>query len=315
MISQAPREPSVTKWTVPVRRDVPEASRSVRPADAVGHEKDAMQNRRLAFAAPVFSLALAACAFGPSLAVSEDSAPAAPSVGVPSSANVELRDGEAQADGSRASLELDAGRVQEVADAGKILDATKEVDAAVLVPSVDASDSASPVGTARAPAFGDVVLSEILFDPSGAEPDGEWIEVANVSAEPLELRGVTLRDGAGRTHTIGTSAIVAPGAFAVLVRSATACMAAGVPSSAVIYDYGRGVSAQSGVILANGSTGAILLERGGVTLARAAYGTFGLSSSPGHSFQVRALVVESNPTGASYCSSATPTPGAAPNCP
>ncbi len=275
-----------------------------------------MHNRRLAFAAPVLSLVLAACAFGPSIAVSEDSAPAASSTGAPSSANAELRDGEAEVDGSGARLELDAGTSRD-ADPANSADATNdaEIDAPVLVPSTDASDAATPVGTVRAPVFGDVVLSEILFDPSGAEPDGEWIEVANVSAEPLELRGVVLRDGAGRTHTIGTSAIVAPGAFAVLARSTTACVAGGVPPSAVLYDYGRGVSAQSGVQLANGSTGAVFLERGGVTLARAAYGTFGLSSSPGHSFQVRTVVVESNPTGASFCASATPTPGAGPNCP
>lgn len=276
-----------------------------------------MQNRRLAFAAPALSLVLAACALGPSFAVSDDSAPAPSSTSVPS-ANVELRDGEADVDGSRASLELDAGRLSD-GDAAKSSDATKDAfgdgDAAVLVAPTDASEAASPVGTARAPVFGDVVLSEILFDPSGAEPDGEWVEVANVSADPLELRGVVLRDGAGRTHTIGTSAIVGPGGFAVLARSATACMSGGVPSSAVLYDYGRGVSAQSGVILANGSTGAISLERGGITLARAAYGTFGLSSSPGQTFQVRTVAVESNPTGASYCSSATPTPGAPPNCP
>jgi hypothetical protein len=276
-----------------------------------------MQNRRLAFAAPVLSLVLAACAFGPSFAASNELAPAPSSTGVPS-ANVDLRDGDVEVDGSRASLELDGGRLQDGA-AAKGSDATKDVeddvDAAVLVPPTDASEAATPAGTPRAPVFGDVVLSEILFDPSGAEPDGEWVEVANVSADPLELRGVVLRDGAGRTHTIGTSAIVGPGGFAVLARSATACVSGGVPSSAVLYDYGRGVSAQSGVILANGSTGAIFLERGGVTLARAAYGTFGLSSSPGHSFQARTLAVESNPVGASYCSSATPTPGAAPNCP
>ncbi len=281
-----------------------------------------MHTRRLALAAALFPLVLAACALGPSFAVSEDPAPSAstgPSAAIADPADAALPpppDGRP----SRPVPEDASHRssTTEPPDTGRASDSAVEAgfDSSVVVPAPDSGvDVASPVVVARPPVVGDLVISEIMFDPAGAEPEGEWIEVANVSSDPVELRGVIVRDGAARSHTIGASAVVAPGAFAILARSTAACVLAGVPASSVIYDYGRGLSAQAGVILANGSSGAILLERGGVTLARVPYGSFGLASSSGQSLQARVVVHESISAAASFCASSMPTPGAAPSCP
>lgn len=44
------------------------------------------------------------------------------------------------------------------------------------------------------PLPGRVVISEVLYDPSGAEPDGEWIELINTGELPYDLTGHKIGD-------------------------------------------------------------------------------------------------------------------------
>jgi cysteine-rich repeat protein len=61
------------------------------------------------------------------------------------------------------------------------------------------------------PAVGSVVITEIMFDPNGAEVDNEWFELTNVSAELQFLGGCSVQDRAGGTYTIPGGFSIEPG--------------------------------------------------------------------------------------------------------
>lgn len=78
-------------------------------------------------------------------------------------------------------------------------------------------------GTPRAivaPAVGDLVLSEVLADPSGSDNFRDWVEVYVKGAQSVDLNGLVLRNKASSTRswTLGGDdcVTVAPGAYAVL---------------------------------------------------------------------------------------------------
>jgi len=128
------------------------------------------------------------------------------------------------------------------------------------------------------PAPGEIAISEIMFDPSGAQPDGEWIELHSTCDAPRTLSGLTLVSSNGRTHVVApaTRLVLAPGAYALFIRSRDGAMAASVAGAASAYEYGAGGSSLSGVLLANGATGAIALRADTQTIASAPYGAWGL---------------------------------------
>lgn len=73
-------------------------------------------------------------------------------------------------------------------------------------------------GTPMAPMVGDLVITEFLANPSAvSDSDGEWFEVLNVSATPILLNGLELKDDGSQTHIIvGASDIVVnPGQYFV----------------------------------------------------------------------------------------------------
>jgi phosphatidylserine/phosphatidylglycerophosphate/cardiolipin synthase-like enzyme len=69
------------------------------------------------------------------------------------------------------------------------------------------------------PTFGDVVINEIMYDPS-ASPDatGEWVELYNPTSSPVNLEGWVLRDHAENLHVID-ALVLEPGGYVVLGRS------------------------------------------------------------------------------------------------
>ena len=61
----------------------------------------------------------------------------------------------------------------------------------------------------RAPAPGDLVITEIMDDPDPTDDDdGEWFEILNVSRDTLELTGVTFSDESGEMFAIEAPAEV-----------------------------------------------------------------------------------------------------------
>ncbi|MBK9757613.1 MAG: lamin tail domain-containing protein [Nannocystis sp.] len=66
---------------------------------------------------------------------------------------------------------------------------------------------------------GDLVISEVMYNPTCNNDDCEWIEVYNASAQPIDLLGLIIQDDAqdkNKQGKVTVSAIVDPGKFAVL---------------------------------------------------------------------------------------------------
>ncbi|HHW86095.1 MAG TPA: hypothetical protein GX400_07795, partial [Chloroflexi bacterium] len=74
-------------------------------------------------------------------------------------------------------------------------------------------------------------FSEVMADPLAvADNIGEFIELANLDVQPVNLRGWTLVDGGGRRHIIAADLWLAPGAFGILTRGDAAALAGYVRS-------------------------------------------------------------------------------------
>ncbi len=112
---------------------------------------------------------------------------------------------------------------------------------------------------------GKLVISEVMKDPKAVgDSVGEWIEVVNRTAQPLNLEGWTMSDGANDQHTIqlgGQGLWIAPGQHAVLGRSNDPFVNGIVP---VDYVY-------TGFTLANGSDAVRMIEPTGILSDAIAY--------------------------------------------
>jgi hypothetical protein len=97
-----------------------------------------------------------------------------------------------------------------------VVDAAAPADAKGDGPRADAGDLRdAPV--ARAPRAGEIVVDELLVDPAGNDLGHEWVEVANLTGEPLDLATLHVADGA---TDVAVDARVLPGAgFLVLGQS------------------------------------------------------------------------------------------------
>lgn len=92
----------------------------------------------------------------------------------------------------------------------------------------DDTDCVGQPECTRAPAEGELVITEIMYNPNAVfDVFGEWIEVYNTTNLTLDLQGVELRDNTGQ-HTFPAGTTVAPGAYAVLVASTNADFNGGV---------------------------------------------------------------------------------------
>ncbi len=176
--------------------------------------------------------------------------------------------------------------------------------------------------TVPKPAQGEVLITEVMYNPSGPEPKSEWFEVRNVATAPRDLGGLTIADGAGRTHVIAANTVVAPGAYVLFVRDRATALAQKVPSAAIDYEYGTGMADTAGIVLLNGSTGAVSIHDGSTTIAQAPYG--GWFAQPGGlSVQLKVLDYAKSASQSSWCLSPSAwttgadrgTPGAASDCP
>ncbi len=72
------------------------------------------------------------------------------------------------------------------------------------------------VKVALPPPAPNVVINEVLANPSGQEPQQEWIELANLGRATASIADWRLQDGGGEVTL--PSFVMAPGAFALLVR-------------------------------------------------------------------------------------------------
>lgn len=85
------------------------------------------------------------------------------------------------------------------------------------------------------PGVGDLVINEIMYNPSGGvenEPDHEWFEVKNVTGSALDANNCTISDNAN-TYTISGSPTIPAGGYFVFGRSNS------IPGVTVDYVYGN----------------------------------------------------------------------------
>lgn len=180
-------------------------------------------------------------------------------------------------------------------------------------------DAAPPIAK---PSPGDVLITEVMYETLTPEPASEWIEIYSAASATRTLAGLTLKDGAGRTHLIAQALTIAPGEYLILARNKAGAISAKVPSASIAYEYGTGLSDNAGVLLANGASGGIELLNGSVSITAAPYGGW-FTQSGGNSIQLKALDASQSNAKAGWCLSATAwttgsgkgTPSAAADCP
>ncbi|MDF1564176.1 MAG: lamin tail domain-containing protein [Deltaproteobacteria bacterium] len=88
---------------------------------------------------------------------------------------------------------------------------------------------------------GDLLINELMLQPQAATGNGEWFELLNQTAEPIDIEGWTLRDGGGQSTLIanGGPLLVPAGGVLLLAAEASPALNGGVTPA---YAYGSGLS-------------------------------------------------------------------------
>lgn len=95
-----------------------------------------------------------------------------------------------------------------------------------LEPSVTSTYTETPTPTPQpTPSGGWLLISEVLYDPTGAEPDGEWIELYNTGDATIDLASYKVGDEETQGQTEGmyqfpTGATIAAGQVIVIADRA-----------------------------------------------------------------------------------------------
>ena len=154
--------------------------------------------------------------------------------------------------------------------------------------------------SATAVLVGDVVVTEIMSDPNGADGNLEWFEVLNVSGKSVDLLGWTITDQSSDSHTVSGSVLVPPGGSAVLGASTDVSVNGGAP---VDYAYGADITLDSIDAL-------ILTEPGFGTMIDTVVWTTGWFGAEGLSLELQIADAASNDSAANWCSTAASSYGA-----
>lgn len=151
-------------------------------------------------------------------------------------------------------------------------------------------DARSDAPPARTPRIGELVIDEVLVNPAGDDLGREWIELANLSAEWLDLSGLHLANASVDVAVAGGS--IAPGGLRVLGQSADPSKNGGAPVDAA---YGT-------KLILNNADGRVSICVGpcasGLALDTVSWGTLG-DAYTGH-----ALVVD--PATQAICAAVAP---------
>ena len=143
--------------------------------------------------------------------------------------------------------------------------------------------------------FGDIVINEVMANPSGNDGDLEWFEVLNVSSKDIDLMGWTISDSDATnpdTHVIATSLLVPAGGFAVLGRSTDTSLNGGAP-----VDYGYGAD----MVLGNSADEIVLTEPGGLMVDDIAWTDPPWPISEGSAMSSQAPNATDNNSGGFWC--------------
>jgi hypothetical protein len=237
----------------------------------------------------------------------------------------DARDGDASVD-----VAVEVGAIEaaaaDAADGAQATDGADTADRAGAADGVAASvaDGDDSQVNAAAPRPGDILITEVMFEPSGPEPLAEWFEVYNAAPVPERLDGLTIRDGYPHDQVVaGTPPVILfPQSYAVFVRDHAMAMSTFVPAASIAFDYGGGLPADEGVVLGDGPGGELSLWSGGTLVADLPYGPWSISGY-GQSIELAVLRYEGSDQEWAWCPAPNPwgagtdygTPGAANDCP
>lgn len=193
-------------------------------------------------------------------------------------------------------IRVDASIDQGMASIVLLLDSSE-----VVVEVVNINED-SPVPSEGALAHGDLLITEVMYDPSAlSDTEGEWFEIYNNSGRLLDLGGLILdRDGTN-SHTISGPLELEAGGYMVFMRTETATDAMGG------YIYGTSITlSNTGSILtiynedagSGPGTAVFSLDYGASGFPDASGASIGLD--PGHQNVVDAAV------GTHWCVSSSP---------
>jgi len=159
---------------------------------------------------------------------------------------------------------------------------------------------------------GDVIITEIMQNPSiNADPAGEFFELYNTTASPVDLQGWVIRDetSATETHTIGSSVIIPANGYVVIANGAA--LNGGLTPD---YTYANDIS------LGNGTDG-IIIECAATIIDQVIWdngATFPDPSGASMELSLNAFTSVNNDAGSNWATAVSPygdgdlgTPGAA----
>lgn len=282
-----------------LRRKRPGWRRGLRNLTRGGSKKPAMRQTTARSLVISFVFVTAAC--GPTLPSVNDVAPPAADAAVDPAArdasSLPSIDAARRESGAEGPARADGGTSDARAPEREVGDVGPDVR-----PVADARPDAGEVspGT-RAPRPGEIVIDELLVDPAGNDLGHEWIEIANVSGEPLDLATLHLSDG--ETDVALSAGVLPSRGLLVLGQSADRAHNGDAP---VDVAYGTRLMLRNGaghvavclgvcaagvtvdelgwqVAWGDGYAGhAVVVERGGVTCpAGEPYGAGGNFGTPG----------------------------------
>jgi hypothetical protein len=194
------------------------------------------------------------------------------------------------------------------ADAQDTSDATFTADASLgqTADGAQAAPDSPPESTASVPSpslpqLGELLITEVMFEPSGPIPDAEWFEVFNSTDSPKLLSGLTILDGYLDAHVIASSPpVVAPAhRYVLLARNRTAAMTSGVPRACIVYEYGAGASSFTGIEL-GGLSGEVSLWNGSTQLADVPHGQW-TPTPVAQSIELGALQLVGSDVASNWC--------------
>jgi cysteine-rich repeat protein len=163
------------------------------------------------------------------------------------------------------------------------------------------SSTCTKEGVAGEPAAGDLVITEVMVDPTTTEPGSEWFEVTNVSGKTFDLKGMVVQGkDATEKFTISTSVPCTPGQILVFANSTDKTKNGGVTADVVYSNssYPLSNSSADGIELVwNGtSIDKVMFTWGGTT-----QGWPAKTSGSSLSLSASKTSAAANDSGASWC--------------
>ncbi len=165
------------------------------------------------------------------------------------------------------------------------------------------------------PSPGDVVINEIMQNPAAvSDSAGEWFELVNTTASPIDIEGWTIADVDFDSHVIsnGGPLVIPANGYLVLGNNDDNATNGGV---SVDYNYG------SSFFLANGDDELVLLDGGLTEIDRVEWDNGATFPDPNGASMALDDPANDNNVGANWCTASTPygdgdlgTPGAANDC-